>query len=514
MTTAPSLPDDIEALHELITAQRELLRAKDQQLESKDQKIQYLLEQFNLLRHKQFAASSEASPDQIHLFDEAEAECEPDPTEEPARESDPRARRQPTRKALPKDLPRETVVIDLAEHEKVCECCNGALHEIGRETREQLEFIPAQIKVVETVRLKYACRPCDREGVASTIKVAPVPVSPIPKGIATASLLAYVLTSKYQYALPLYRLEQLFASHGIELSRKTMADWVIRCAQLLQPIFDALKRHQLQQPVIHADETPLRVIHNDKYQSYMWVYCTGTDSPDPASSIQRIVLYDFQPSRAGVCAENYLNGYSGYLQVDGYAGYERTNATLVGCLAHVRRKFLDAKNAQPKGKTGKADWALSHIQKLYAVETRCKGLSAQETHAQRQQHALPLLSELKTWLDRSRLTVAPKSALGQALAYCDRQWPKVIRYTEDGHLSIDNNRAERAVKPFVIGRKNWLFSNTERGAEASAMIYSIIETAKANGLNTERYLKVLLEELPRRQPGDILEDLMPWAVTV
>jgi transposase len=500
--TIEQLPDDIEALKEIIFSQRS-------EIQLKNQKIQYLLEQFNLLRHKQFASSSEASPDQISLFDEAEQEQPSAETQTQTIAEHPR--KKPVRKPLPQDLPRETVVVDLSEAEKVCDCCGGALHEMGKETREQLEFIPAQITVVETVRLKYSCRRCDQEGTEGQIKIAPAPTSPIPKGIATASLLAYILISKYQYALPLYRLEQMFANYGIEISRKTMADWVIRCAELLKPLFDYLKNTQLKQPILHADETPVQVIHNDKQKSYMWVYCTGTDSPHPVNSIRNIVLYDFQPSRSAQCVQNYLSDYAGYLQVDGYAAYEHTSATLVGCMAHVRRKFIEAQKAQPNGKTGKADWAINRIQKLYAIESQSKELTPEARHQQRQEKALPLLVELKEWVDKSLLTVPPKTALGTALAYTAKQWPKVIRYTEDGRLNIDNNRAERAIKPFVIGRKNWLFSNTERGAGASAVIYSIIETAKANGINTDAYLKMLLEELPKRQQGQAIGDLAPWA---
>ena len=514
--TTEQLPDDIEALKEIIFSQRNVIQSHQSEIETqrseiqlKNQKIQYLLEQFNLLRHKQFAASSEVSPDQISLFDEAEEEQIIADAQTQTITEHPR--KKPVRKPLPKDLPRETVVVDLKEEEKVCDCCGGALHEMGKETREQLEFIPAQIKVVETVRLKYSCRRCEQEGTEGQIKIAPAPVSPIPKGIATASLLAYILISKYQYALPLYRLEQMFANYGIEISRKTMADWVIRCAELLKPLFDYLKNTQLKQPILHADETPVQVIHNDKQKSYMWVYCTGTDSPHPANPIHNIVLYDFQPSRSAQCVQNYLGDYAGYLQVDGYAAYEHTAATLVGCMAHVRRKFIEAQKAQSNGKTGKADWAVNRIQKLYAIESQCKELTPEVRHQQRQEKALPLLMEFKAWVDKSLVTVPPKTALGTALAYTVNQWHKVIRYTEDGRLNIDNNRAERAIKPFVIGRKNWLFSNTERGAGASAVIYSIIETAKANGVNTDAYLKMLLEELPKRQQGQAIDDLAPWA---
>lgn len=340
-----------------------------------------------------------------------------------------------------------------------------------------------------------------------------MPAQAIPKSIATASLLSQIIISKYQYALPLYRQESLFKSYGIDLSRKTMADWMIKSSQLLEALYQRLKAIQLQQVVIHADETPLKVIHEDKTKCYMWVYCTGTDSP-PGNHIKapipNIVLYDYQNSRAGHCPIDYLQGYSQYLQVDGYAGYEQTDACLVGCWAHARRKFVEAQKIQAKGKTGKADRAISLIGKLYRIETDIKDLNPTQKQAERTTRTQPLLGEFKGWLDQSALQVPPKSAIGKAIAYSLRQWPKLSRYVEDGRISIDNNRAERAIKPFVIGRKNWLFSNTAKGAQASAILYSLIETAKANGLIPFDYLKTLLEELPRKPEN--IDHLLPWNI--
>ena len=205
---------------------------------------------------------------------------------------------------------------------------------------------------------------------------------------------------------------------------------------------------------------------------------------------------------------DYLEGYSGYLHVDGYVGYEQTQATLVGCWAHARRKFKEAEIAQPKGKVGKANWALNHIQKLYRIETQVKDKTAQDKQVIRQQQSEPLLKQFKTWLDKSANQVPPKTALGKAVTYCLNQWPKLIRYIEDGNLNIDNNRAERAIKPFVIGRKNWLFSNTAKGAKASATLYSVIETAKANGITPFDYLMYLLEQVSL--PDHDIEQLLPW----
>ena len=289
---------------------------------------------------------------------------------------------------------------------------------------------------------------------------------------------------------------------------------MIKSSELLVPIYQRLKAIQLQQTVMNADETPLKVIHEDKSRCYMWVYCTGSDSPPDKNTDKdlppNIVLYDYQNTRAGRCPRDYLDGYQGYLQVDGYAGYEQTGATLVGCFAHARRKFIEVQRAQVKGKTGKADWAINHIRKLYRIETEIKDNDPAEKQAQRQAKAKPLLNQFKAWLDKSALQVPPKSAVGKAIAYNLGQWSKLERYIEDGNLQIDNNRAERAIKPFVIGRKNWLFANTANGAQASAMLYSLIETAKANGLTPFDYLQHLFEELPKKSQD--IEQLLPWNV--
>jgi transposase len=512
MKTAPeTLPDNIETLKNLLLSARELSDQKDAQIAQLKQQYQQILEQFRLAQQKQYGKSSEASTDQLGLFNEAEQLDEETASEERQQESITYTRNKPKRTPLPKDLPREVMVHDIDEADKVCDSCGNDLHKMGEDKSEQLEFIPAQVKVIEHVRPKYSCRYCEQQGTEVKIKIAPVPVSAIPKSIATASLLSQIITNKYQYALPLYRQESLFKQYDIELSRQTMASWILKLTPLLMPLYQRTRQILLQQSVIHADETPLKVINEEKVTSYMWVYCTGADSPATPPDKNKppnLVLYDYQNSRAGQCARDYLKDFSGYLQVDGYGGYEQNNATLVGCWAHARRKFIEAQKTQVKGKTGKADWAINHIRKLYRIEAQIKQKTAQEKQTIRQSQSRPLLEQFKTWLDKSALQSPPKSAVGKAVAYSLRQWPKLMRYTENGYLSIDNNRAERAVKPFVIGRKNWLFSNTATGAQASAMMYSIIETAKANGLVPFDYLRYILEQLPSH-PEDI-DYLLPW----
>uniref|UniRef100_UPI000ABD9B50 IS66 family transposase n=1 Tax=Marinagarivorans algicola TaxID=1513270 RepID=UPI000ABD9B50 len=325
--------DDLKNKVQSLEAQNKLLKEEND----------FLREQFNLARHRQFDASCEKASVQPSLFNEPEAELdEPEKVEPQPQESSTTKKSQPKRKPLPKDLPRETRVIDITDEEKVCPCCNGELHQLGAETSEQLEYIPASIKVIETVRPKYACRTCEQNNTHTPIKIADVPASPIPKSIATPSLLAQVILQKYQFALPLYRQEALFAQLNITLSRKTLATWMVRCADLLEPVIHQLKDILLEQSVIHADETPLKVISDNKQKSYMWVYCTGADSPSTPSPHKNIVIYDYRPSRTASCPKDFLGHYPSYLQVDGYAGYEGLSATLVGCMAHARRKFIEA----------------------------------------------------------------------------------------------------------------------------------------------------------------------------
>ena len=461
-TTVESLPNDPKQLKALLLRERSLT----QQLKEQNQ---YLLEQFRLAQQKQFGKSSEAHAGQGELFNEAEQIIDEVPVEEKAPTK--KNAKQPKRQALPKNLARETIVVDLTDEEKVCDCCGHDLHPMGEKKSEQLKFIPAEVKVIETVRPQYSCRHCEKTDTKVQIKIALVPSRPIPRSIATPSLLSQIITSKYQYSLPLYRQETMFKQHGIELSRKTMSEWMIKTSTLFKPIVELLHQHLLKQPVIQADETTLKVIQEEKAKCYMWVYCSGLDSPSE-NAIKNIVLYDYQASRAGSCAVDYLKGFNGYLQADGYKGYEQVDAELIGCMAHARRKFVDAQTAEPKNKSGRANLAINKIAKLYRIETNIKDLPVDEKQAIRQEKTAPLLNDLKKWLDKSIQQVLPKSAIGKAIQYSLNQWDKLSGYIKSGDINIDNNRAERAIKPFVIGRKNWMFCNTASGANASAILYS------------------------------------------
>ena len=503
VATAPSLPDDIDALKALVSDLR-------QSLEGKDTEIALLKEQINLLLAKRFGPSSERlSPDQLHLFNEAEAEAAPEP-EAPTVHVPAHERKKRGRRPLPEHLPRVDVLHDLPESDKSCPCgCGETLQRIGEVVSEQLDIVPAQIRVLRHIRPKYAC-PCCQQGVTT----APLPPQPIPKSVASPGLLAHVAVAKYEDALPLYRQEAILQRIGVDLPRATLATWMIQVGQLIQPLINLLREHLLGYDIIQMDETTVQVLKEPDRpptsKSYLWVQRGGP--PD-----QPVILYTYAPSRSQAVAQGLLTGFAGYLQSDGYEVYaavaRRPEVTLVGCFAHARRKFdeaLKAQGSKPQG--GKAAVGLATIQRLYRVEREAKDLSPLGRQAYRHTHARPILDELRAWLDRSLPEVPPTSAIGKALGYLANQWDKLVAYLADGRLAIDNNRAENAIRPFVVGRKNWLFSDTVHGAEASANLYSLIQTAKANGHAPYDYLRRVLTELPKAERVEDIERLLPFAV--
>jgi transposase len=503
-----SLPNDPEQLKHMLLELQQVVIQKDVELAEKDAAYQQLLERYNLKLANEYGKKSEKTPGANEVFNEAElALDEHDKSLLSDAADNTTKKKKPKRKPLPTELPRKEVIVDIDDTDKVCDCCQSPLHKMGESSSETLEFVPAHIKVIKTIRPKYACRHCEHNGTESVVKTALMPATPIPKSIATPSLLSQIIACKYQFGLPLYRQETIFSDIGIELNRQTMSSRMLRSAQLLEPLYRRLKEVLLAEPVIHADETPLKVIKAEKATSYMWVYCCGSDK---VSKSTNIVLYDYHNSRAAQCAIDFLDGYQGYMHVDGYKAYGLTEAKLVACLAHIRRKFVDVKKIQGKKSTGKVDVVLNLIGKLYGIEQRIKEKSVEEKFNIRQSHAKPLVNELHHWLIKHKDKIPPKSKLGEAITYSLNQFDKFQRYLEDGRLSIDNNRAERAIKPFVIGRKAWLFSTTCNGAHASAILYSLVETAKANGLVVYDYISTCLQHIAE-QPDNI-EPLLPWNI--
>ncbi len=363
-----------------------------------------------------------------------------------------------------------------------------------------------QVRVIRHVRKTYACKACETAPVT-----ADKPAQLIEKSMASPSVLAMLLTTKYADAIPLYRFEKMLARHGIDISRQTLARWVIQSGKQLQPLINLLHEHLLDYPLLHCDETRLQVLHETgrdaSARSWMWVQAGGPpDSP--------VVLFNYRTSRAQDVPVGLLDGYRGYLMTDDYAGYNAVAAQAgierLACWAHARRKFVEAQKVQPKGKTGRADVALNLINKLYGIERDLKDASDAERLAGREARSRPVLDQLKAWLDKTQPQVVGQTALGKAVNYLASNWSRLERYIEAGHLPIDNNRAENALRPFVIGRKNWLFSDTPAGATASAQIYSLIETAKANGLEPYAWLRHVLERLPQAQSTEDFEALLPW----
>ncbi|XOV90526.1 MAG: IS66 family transposase [Pseudomonadota bacterium] len=492
---------------------QELLHSFEQNLQELRQarlELAKLQEQQRLARAERFAASSEQSP-QYALFNEAEQEAV-----EAAAESDDEVaeavtvpahtRRVAKRKPLPADLPRVVVEHDLAD--KTCSDCGADKVRIGTKTSEQLDIIPAQVFVIEHQRHSYKC-PCCVDAVPTT---APMPAQPIPKSIASAGLLAHVAVAKYDDGLPLYRQVKQFERIGVSLSRQTLAAHMVRGGELVLPLVELMTRQCLAFDVLQMDETRVQVLDEDNRpahsQSWMWVMRGGP----PA---QPVIRYHYDPGRGASVPLKLLNGYQGYLQTDGYGAYRQVFAqpgiTGLGCWARARRRFIKAQQAQPKGKSsGRLTQVLAWINKLYALERSWLDLLPDERQHQRQTEAKPLLDKIEAWALKQ--DVPPKTLLGKAVSYLLKEWPRLIVYLNDGRLTIDNNLVENAIRPFALGRKNWLFSHSVEGAEASAALYSLIETARANGLNTYAYLKHLFTMLPNCSSDDELQALLPWHV--
>jgi transposase len=445
------------------------------------------------LLQRVFGRSSEKlGAGQLDLLGDTPAEIEDVPDDEATHKTPPRRRRKARggRKALPKDLPRERVVHEMPEEERACACCGETMEPFAEDTTEELEYVPAKLFVREHVRPKYACKAC-QEGVQQ----APLPPRPIEKGRPGPGLLAHVLTSKYVDHLPLYRQSKIFDRFGIDLSRSTLCDWVAACVEELEPIVAELKRTVLISKVVQADETPITVLqHHDerkRSQGWLWVYrgfCGET-------------VFDFRPTRARDGPRAFLEEFEGYLQRDGYQGYGNLSPRIVeiGCWAHARRKFHEAKTSSPQ----EAGEALALIGKLYAVERRAKELASDERGALRRDEAAPVLDTIAARLDAWRQEALPKSPLGQAVAYAQAQWATLVRYLEDGDLAIDNNAVERAIRGVAVGRKNWLFAGSHEGAKRAAVLYSLVESCKAEGVEPFAYFADVLARTTTASPRSL-----------
>lgn len=506
-----NLPESLEDCHGYIEECHALIATLSNDNQSLQARVDFLLKQL-------FGKKSERiDPNQLALFESAEeqAPAQAESDAQPEMETVTRPKRKGHgRKPLPKDLPRERVVHDLTPEEKLCPECGTERKPFGEDISEQLDYVPASIKVIEHVRPKYSC-PCCQEHVAQAQK----PAQPIEKGLAAPGLIAHVIVSKYCDHLPLHRQEKIFKRHGVELSRKTLCGWMLQAAALLSPVVFAMQERVLQSRVIHTDDTPVRVQDKQKNRTtrkaYLWPYVGDAHNP--------YIVFDYTPTRCKDGPESFLEKFTGtqekprYLQCDAYPGYNGLftadrHLLEVACWAHARRKFHDAKTSDPAC----ANLALLKIGKLYELErlAREQDLDAAALLAMRHEQARPLLDELKVWLLETQAAVLPKSPMGEACAYALGNWDALRRYTDAPFLNIDNNAAERAVRGIALGRKNWLFLGSDAGGTAAAIHFSLIASAQRHDLDPFAYLRSLLAHIPTWPNRDI-EQLLPdqWAST-
>ena len=475
-----------------------------------------LNERLNLLLYRRFSRSAESVPEgQNELFAEAESEAAAEEVEEGYVDVPAHRRSKSGRKPIDEKHPRIEIVHDIPEEEKQCGC-GHELQRIGEETSERIQVIPEQIWVERHIRPKYACKNCEGSGDEEkpAVRVAPAQPSMIPGSITTAGLLAFILVNKFVDHLPFYRQEKRFERIGFHISRQDMSNWTMAVGKRIGPLIQLFRDRIRAGPVVQMDETPVQVLaepgRENTKKSYMWL-ARGGPPEGP------VCLYHYTPTRSAEYPRTLLGNYSGYLQVDGYSAYqtlaaENANLTLVGCWAHARRKFFEAGKGSKKA--GAAHEAVAKIRKLYQVETelREKNLSDREFLARRREEVEPLLENLKSWLSKKAVQVVPGTLLGTAIAYTTKQWDSLVRYLDHPWLTPDNNAAENAIRPFVLGRKNWLFSASPRGADASCAIYSIIETAKQNGLNPYAYLHYIFTKVPEISDEAEWEELLPHNV--
>lgn len=508
-----------EMLHGYLNQAQVWVAESKAQVAQAQGRVDLLLEQIVLARRRMFGASSEQSDGQGHLFNEAEALAlgstedqdlavipevkDPATPKTPADRKTPRGKRAP----LPTELERVEVLHDVPESERLCPC-GTPMVVIGQDVSEQLDIVPMQIRVLRHVRMRYGC-PDSRHPPVT----AKLPAQPLPKSNASADFLAMMLTVKYVDGLPLTRFSKVLDRHNAPVPPQTLARWAIGASQLILPLLNLARDALFEGSLLHIDETVVQVLkEKDKTPtstSYMWVQ-TGGPPGKP------VVIFDYDPSRSAEVPVRLLPGYRGYLMADGYKGYNKLAKTdgieRMACWAHARRRFVEASRVQPKGKRGLANEAIGLIGVLYGIERDCEEATDPKRYLVRQKRSVPALAAIYDWMQRTLPQVTPKSALGTALSYMRDQWSMLVRYPERGDLPVDNNRCENAIRPFVLGRKAWLFSDTVAGAKASAVIYSLIETAKANGLEPYHWLRQVLRELPAAKTVEAIEALLPWNV--
>lgn len=499
------LPNTVEELQKIIFLQQQEIQKQQQEIISYKERYIRLLEEFKLEKYRLYSSSSEKNM-QPGLFDETGILLDNELIDQLNDTIDIQAyqrKKHPIRKPIPSDIPREVITHDIADTEKICSC-GVELVRIGQEISEQIKYIPAQLSVIQHVRPKYACKPCQEN-----VRIAPMPKLLLPKCIAGPELVAYTIIAKYCDHIPLYRQEVIWKRLGIDMPRSSLCGWLMKVAELCKPLILLMQKQLTAYDYVQADETTVQVLQevgrDNKTKSFMWCYRGGGSKP--------ILIYEYQPTRGGYHAENFLAGFKGFLQSDAYSGYnfaDKNQAiTKVGCMAHARRKFADIIKITKTN--GLAKEAIKFFKSFYKIEKEAqeKNLSPEERYNLRQQKSVTLLESFKDWLDAHLTKTSPQSKIYEAIRYSLANWDYLNNYLNDGRIEIDNNLLENAIRPFALGRKNWLFSGSPEGAKAGAIFYSLIETCKANNIEPYKYFCAIFQHIRDCQTDEDYKKLFP-----